>query len=342
MKLRAPRSQREVIRMLALYEEQTGLDGLLARFDFSAIAPWMLDRIVLGQPNREPRPPADTDPAEHVKALLLSNPFRQFALRNLLDAFPEKPRVLFVHVPKCAGTDLTASLQERYFSIDGAVENPGWFTPERRLAYLRGVVLAAEFVDTLFVRGHVPLRYYVNQALIRPGDQVFTVLRDPVDVVISMVNYVLTRLRDDPAGRTPDTRQWLAQLGMQQMPANLTQADWIGFAGRVMREKRVVTDNILCNALGRGDAASALEFMVASDIEITDISRYESWLAQRWGIPESRRANESVKFISRSSLGTEDMGFIESKVTEDRVLYDAVRRRLDATHAVSVRGRVLA
>lgn len=327
--------------MLALFDEATGLDGLLDKFDFDGAVAWSLDRIFLGQPSRDPRPPADTDPVAHAKALLMSNGFRQFVLRAILDAFPEKPRVLFVHVPKCAGTDLRWVLEKRYFSIDGAIENPGWYTPERRLQYLGDIVKAAPFVDRIFVRGHVPLRFYVNQGLVRPGDDVFTVVRDPVDVLISMINYVLTRFRSDPTGTTPDTRQWLSHLGMPRLPPTMSGADWGTLARRILREKRIVTDNILCNALGRGDAASSLEFMIASDIEVTNLPRYEPWLAQRWGVPKSERANESFKFVTRANLAPDDMDLIMSKVTEDRILYDRIQASLDAVDTLSIRGRVL-
>lgn len=341
-RLRAPRNQRELIRMFGLYDEATGLDGLLARFDVSTLAAWTLDRVALGNTAREPRPPADTDPVAHLKSLLLSSPFRQFAVRNLLDAFPDTPRLLFVHVPKCAGTDLTGALRERYVSIDSAMENPHWYTAEQRFKYLRDLVLAAPFTDALFVRGHVPLRYYVNQSLIRPNDQIFTVLRDPVDVIISMMNYVLTRFRDDPVGATPDTRQWLANMGLRGLPSIADAAGWRDLASRILREPRVVPDNILCNALGRGDAASALDFLVASDIEITDLTRYEPWLAQRWGIARSARANESVKFVTRSSLPADDLALIQTKVAEDRILFDRVRQCLDQAGTLSILGRVVA
>ena len=35
----------------------------------------------------------------------------------ILNAHPEKRRLIFVHIPKCAGTDLTANLGTRYPTV---------------------------------------------------------------------------------------------------------------------------------------------------------------------------------------------------------------------------------
>ena len=80
---------------------------------------------------------------------------------------------------------------------------------------------------------------------------------------------------------------------------------------------------------------------IASDIEVTNLPRYEPWLAQRWGVPKSERANESFKFVTRANLPPDDMDLIMSKVTEDRILYDRIQASLDAVDTLSIRGRVL-
>jgi len=324
--------------MLAFYESPGGLDAVIARFDFDHVAPWHLDRIVLGAASRRPRPEASTDITEYCKELLSSRDFRRLAIRNFLDAFANKPRLLFVHIPKTAGTDLTNVLSARHFAIDSAIENPNWFTQDALFRHLRELTLACEFADTIFVRGHARLRYYVNQNLIRPGDQVFTIVRDPIDVVISGVNYRLTRLMADPTGRDTDTRLWLRDLGLQRVPQNPSQVELLGLAKRILREPRVIEDNVLCMALGNGDAASALANIVASDIEITDLSRYEAWLSQRWGAA-SQHANASTKVLTADTLDTEDRALIEAKTVEDRVLFARLMQVLDASDGTSITGR---
>lgn len=191
------------------------------------------------------------------------------------------------------------------------------------------------------MRGHVPLRFYVNQGLIRPGDQVFTVLRDPLDMVVSVVNYVLTRLAADPEGKSPDTKQWRGWLGIAHLPARADDGAWHALAGRVLRERRIVANNIICHALGRGDTASTLDYLRISDIEIPDVPRYETWLRARWNIGQSGRANESVIFIRREGLDAEDRALIASKTAADRAVFDLVRARLDTVTTPSIRGRFL-
>ena len=47
--------------------------------------------------------------------------------------------------------------------------------------------------DALFVYGHIKLTWLISQDLVRPFDDCFTIVRDPEEMVLSQVNYVLTR-----------------------------------------------------------------------------------------------------------------------------------------------------
>jgi hypothetical protein len=328
--------------MLGFYDSGRGLDSVLERFDFGSTPPWLLQQIMLGAVPADKRPAIDIDLRVYVKHLLSSDDFRRNVLRNFLDAFPEKRRLLFVHIQKCAGTDLTAVLAERYFAVNGAMDNPAWLSVDERFAYLRDLVLAAPFVDTFFVRGHVPLRYYVNQHLIRPGDQIFTIVRDPIDIVISAVNYRLTRFQADPTGRHTDTRLWLADLGLTQFPNDAQPEELLGFAKRILRTPRVIPNNMLCQALGTGDSQSALANIVSSNIEITDLARYETWLRERWDIPASSHHNRSRQVWTAAALDAEDRTLIGTMTAEDRLLYTALTKQLDASGQASISGRELA
>jgi len=340
MKLRPPVNLREVFQMFGFYDSGRGLDGVLERFDFSSTPPWRLQQIILDNVPPSERPAIDPDPLVYIRQLLASDGFRHDVLQNFLNGFAEKRRLLFVHIQKCAGTDLIAALSERYFDIDANLDDPFWLSSDQRFVYLRELVLAAPFVDTFFVRGHVPLHEYVNRKLIRPGDQIFTVVRDPIDIVISAVNYRLARFQADPLGERTDTRLWLADLGVEQLPGDAGTSELQGFAKRILRTPAVVPDNILCYMLGAGDSQSALAYIEASDIEITDVTRYETWLRERWGAA-SGQYNQSHRFWTAATLDPEDRAVIETKTSEDRVLYATLMKHLDATGRSFILGREL-
>jgi hypothetical protein len=341
MKLRPPANLREVFQMLGFYDSGRGLDSVVERFDFGRTPPWRLQRIILGAVPPSERPAISSDPSAYVKELLSSDEFRCNVLRNFLNGFPEKRRLLFVHIQKCAGTDLTAALSQQYFEVEGNMDDPFWFSVEQRFAYLRDLVLAAPFADTFFVRGHVRLRDYVDQNLVRPEDQIFTVVRDPIDIVISAVNYRLTRFEADPLGEQTDTHLWLADLGLKQFPGDAGPSDLLGFAKRILRAPAVVPDNILCHMLGDGDSLSALANIVSSNIEITDLTRYGTWLRERWGTA-SEHANQSRQFWTAAMLDAEARTLIESKTAEDRMLYATLMTHLDASGRTSISGHALA
>jgi hypothetical protein len=176
--------------------------------------------------------------------------------------------------------------------------------------------------------------------LVRPEDHIFTVVRDPIDIVISAVNYRLTRLMMDPLGLQTDTRLWLADLGLERFPADATPNELRGFAKQILRTPSVVPDNMLCQMLGSGDSKSSLANIVSSNIEITDLTRYGTWLRERWGA-ETARANRSRPFWTAATLDPEDRTLIEAKITEDRVLYATLMKQLDATGRSFISGQAL-
>jgi len=342
LKLRPPRNRFDVIRMLGLYNEADGLDHMLAQFDLARLPSAGVDRIVLG-PTGGRTPQADgLDPGARVRMLLRSDRFRKVVLRNVLETFPNKRRLIFVHVPKCAGSDLTALLSLSHLAIEGAIAKPDWYAPDDLLKYLHDIVLATQFVDDFLVCGHIPLPFYVDNGLIRPDDSIFTVIRDPVSLVVSQVNYILTRMRRDPGGRKPDSREWMEMLGVGAPRADLSADERLALGRKVLRDKRMVPANIICRALGAGESGSAMKAIVASDIEITDTTRYDAWLTERWGLTESPRRNQSETFLTMDRLDADDRAVIAALTAEDARLHGAAMRRLDATSAPSIRGASLA
>ena len=140
-------------------------------------------------------PPADGRyyPRDHLNELLLSDEFQTEMLPRLLRAYEDKQRLIFVHIPKCAGTDLSNKLKTRYPWVDFNIMDSDWTTKDAMLRHLSRLATQIRFADRLYLCGHGGLNYYARNHLIRPTDQVFTIVRQPSDVILSQVNYVLTR-----------------------------------------------------------------------------------------------------------------------------------------------------
>lgn len=46
--------------------------------------------------------------------------------------------------------------------------------------------------------GHRTIRELFNDGIVRSTDRLFTVIRDPNEMFVSLINYILTRIIDDP------------------------------------------------------------------------------------------------------------------------------------------------
>src|SRR5947209_18943246 len=111
-----PRTTRELFEFLAL-GRPGDLPGLLDRLDFSGVIPHQVYQLVH---ERAPERlelftgSASYDPRTHFEAALCSTEFREQVLRHFLHAFSEKRLPVFIHVPKCAGTELISNVGQTY------------------------------------------------------------------------------------------------------------------------------------------------------------------------------------------------------------------------------------
>ena len=337
----APRTPRQTFSSLLLYDDRQGLYNLLRQMDFDQSSPEQTACAVLGECSSETRSLIEShvdSPRDLMNELLLSQEFRENILRLLLDAFPEKRRLLFVHIPKCAGSDLGLHLASRYANISERLRTPHWINDSQMFEGLSKAVRELHFSDAIFVSGHINLSDYMNQQLPRPSDHLFTILRDPVDIGISQVNYVLTRLRTD-AGRgqfQPDTQGWLELLGLQALPDDLSETYLVRLGMESLHNRMLVMANAMCSWLGGGSAATVVKRLAELRVEVTNTQNYSQWRRQRWGIQTNTRTNESTKFLTRDNIGHENIDYLRERSPEDAKLYQDIARRLSQSGACSV------
>jgi hypothetical protein len=344
----APRGPRALFDLLAWYDERLGLPPLISRLDLDGQKPQSVHYSVFGMLSESlVSPPADGRyyPRDHLNELLLSDEFQTEMLPRLLRAYEEKQRLIFVHIPKCAGTDLSNKLKTRYPWVDFNIMDSDWTTKDAMLRHLSRLATQIRFADRLYLCGHGGLNYYARNHLIRPTDQVFTIVRQPSDVILSQVNYVLTRFwLDAERGEVgPDTQEWLGLIGIDMLPPQMSE-DFVHQAGmKVLQNTDIVRPNSICYWLAGkdADAQAALDSLIGHDVEVTDTRHYGEWLAQRWKIHSQSRDNSSMKFLTMEMLPREYREYIRDISAEDMKLYRMVDRSIARLGKPSVIGREL-
>jgi hypothetical protein len=339
----APVDPGTLFRLFTLYEPAMELYTLLCRLDFSRVRPNHLYYSVFGEiPTPHPRGMA-WSPAiarDYLNDLLNSSRFQQRVLIYALRAFPEKRRLLFVHIPKCAGSDLSFHIGSRFPSLEQRLMDEALRSKADLFEALAGFVRELTFANEIFVRGHVPLDFYAAADLIRPADRVFTILRDPSEIALSQINYILTKfqLNIDAGLVERDTAAWMRVLGLTELPPKITPEFVQKYAHELLYNTYITEPNSMCHWLGGGDAEVVIARLARHLVQVTNTEHYNPWLLEEWGISARTRQNESMKFVSLATLTHQELGYVQALSPEDRKLYSQVQIALDVTGKTSVSG----
>jgi hypothetical protein len=344
--LAAPANPRSLFEWLGLYDDAGGLARLLSRLAFAGERPERMHYAVFGA---HPQAVADAlrwgtyYPRDHLHELLLSDAFQTGLIPAFLRAFPEKRRLIFVHIPKCAGTDLAFHFRARHPSLERSLTDPDWTPKPAMLRRIARVVAHVRTSDSIFVHGHINLSEHIAAGIIRPTDRVFTVIRDPLSAAISQINYVLTRFEEDIVAGTlqPDTAEWSRVLDLGPAPARMSDDFIKRLTSAALRANRVTVPNSQCLWLGGEGTQAVVDRLASYDVEVTEVDRYNAWLLDTWGIEAKTRWNASKKFIALQDLTTDDLGYLVGITREDQRLYRTVERLLTETGKLSLTGEDL-
>jgi len=292
MPLPAPATQRELFLLLGLLPQGASLHSLLQRVDWQGMTPARIEQVVFGRPPHEAfttAPPPEFDPPAAFAYALLSPEFRAGVLSAFLRAFPELGRDIFIHVPKCAGTDLTMYLGQRQLPLPSIIGSRDWIDDQRFVQLLSGLGRNIPFQKRLFVYGHITLGDYIRLAGLRPTDRIVSVLRDPLELMVSQANYVVGRMRQDPTGKDPDTAEWMQALGVAPGTIEALAEDELkNLVVSALLDPQITPPDRACGYLGQG-LANQLSFedaigqIITHDVELTTTDRYEDWMQERWG-----------------------------------------------------------
>ncbi|MBV9758276.1 MAG: hypothetical protein JO047_14595 [Alphaproteobacteria bacterium] len=345
IKLKPPRSHREMLMMFALFNPEQGIDALLDQIEWSSVTRHQIYHSVLGRPPESVKvaiPPEGYSPRRHAQAAVSSAEFQHRIRELLLGAFPEKRRVVFVHIPKTAGTDISEALRRRFPWLEYHHSIPAMCDQKRLFAEIRDFVLAASLSDTVAITGHERLRWYRERELLRFGDMPFTIIRDPKSIILSYVNFIVNRFVKFRGIERADTRQWMKHLELDEFPEHPSQRYLAELAGKMIRTPMVTSPNMICTFLGSGTADSARDAVAVTDIEIVHLRNYQKWRAQKWSIDKNFAPNTSDKIISETLLSPMDREFMAQITEEDYKLYALIEKKLERDGLLSIRGSELA
>lgn len=340
----APRCPRDLFNLFLRYEKGSDLATFFKDVRFAGATPWDLHYAILGQFPSADRLMENTrqNPRNFAIDLLLGEEFQRGIIPLALHAFPEKRRLIFVHIPKSAGSNLTAKVGGRYPSLPHTLSDRAWTPPAALFTRLKSFVTDLHWSDTVYAHGHNTLQWFIAHRLIRSKDHVFTVLRDPQGLVISQINFVLTRMMEDQEDAQPDVRHWRRVFGVTLLDPNTPQQELLLLAKRILHEAPRGWVNRICRFLGKGDLHSALRNIVSYNVEMTTLKRYDEWLTATWGVnPELRRVGESRKYLTMDMLDERDLTRVRELASDDQTLYDMVAAKVEAASAPSITGSAL-
>ncbi len=265
------------------------------------------------------------DPGRRIAELLCCAEFMSLHDIVLQKEFSHLSREFFLHVPKSGGTTTFWALasDERFCPIHlfPGFDN-GWFT--NRLEYLRETVVRLLNPQAQYVIGfgHPAVSRVLENNLKRGWDNVFTILRDPIETALSWVNYVLTQLSIDPGH--PDVVSWRNILELPEETFSLDRHTVLELAPKII--ERIVPGDPACNILGVAPRlGSVIETASVLGLKIIRFDQVDDYIRYR-GVGACKRMNVSERLIEMSDLNQPTRLKIYDKNAEDLKLYDWVSR----------------
>ena len=249
----APVNARQMVLAFAMYNAERGLSSLTDRIDYTGVTRRQIYFNTFGRPPGAAVAADGPDfNARAAAAQALNGEEFQLRLREIvLNAFPEKRRLIFVHIPKCAGTDMQTTLQRQYPCLTEHLCQSATTSRPKLFEHLQQFAVGIGLADSIAVCGHQSLRWYLDRGLVRFEDEVFTFVRHPRDLLYSYVSFILTRAAESVGSDRLDVTRWLSEIGLETLEPNPSPAYLADIGRQLLRTRK---PNIICNYLGTGTA----------------------------------------------------------------------------------------
>lgn len=228
---------------------------------------------------------------------------------------PDRPTVIFVHVPKTGGITLGCSLRWQYGSRHTFTTK--WNAPAAANPF--EALSEASRRRIRVVKGHV--LYGVDRFLPQPCTYV-TMLRDPVPRVLSLYYFVQANWPESEAGQA-SLRAFVAESILPYRPNDQTRR----LSGRATDAQGRLPDDALDVARANLDA----DFAAVGTTERFDETMVLWQRRLGWRRPPFYvRSNTNRSRPTRDAIDDDVLALIRADNAMDVALYDALTDRLDA------------
>lgn len=355
-----PTRPRDLFEVLVVLGGQASIPSIMEACDLRQTDPRHVTFITLSRWPTRQELEAQPDPyvvRPHLRSLLTGEEFRASLIRRICDAYPERPRQLYVRIPRCAGEHFIQTVQPMHAIIPDGLDRWKQNDQNRFIPalgqYLGGFNLTRTIMIVLprmhpFVQAEAPaatgsydetLRWTFNPPPRRPGDRLFTIIREPTGLVLSEVNAILTALQAPPAGDSKAIGAWRTRLG--KLPPATDAAAWKALGRKII--ETLPLRNPICHALGDGTAEGALQASRLSDIEIADLTLYHDWIKYTWDVEPEQAINTSSPILTPDDLDQQTSERLAGMIGQDLIFYARIKTLLANLGELknSIRGREL-
>jgi hypothetical protein len=348
-----PIKQRDVFDLIVAQGRQPSFQALLRSVEMKSADPRALTFVMLGRWPTEPELtalPTPYQPKLHLRHLLQSPEFRQTFVRRLLDAFPDRRRLLFVRIPRSAGAHVLATAANRHpimphgiadapdMSLQGLLDALGealYRFNSASTAFLESPRLKPLFAPTQPDQASADILHWaLTPPPFRSGDTLFTVVREPRSLLLSRVNALLSALQGLSDYDPETVAQWRLRLG--NVPAATAIGNWKDIGRQVLQS--LTLSNPICEALGEGTAEQAFVACRCCGIELVDLTRCTDWIRTAFSNEPPAPLNVSQPLLAAEDLRPDDRAHLDALLTEDLVFYDRYASRIDPTQVSSLNG----
>ena len=280
------------------------------------------------------------DRGNHIWDCLSSNELRFRFIERLTAVFHDRKKYLFIHIPRTAGTSLREYIEHESdiltwnFSLEDQNNNtPYEYWNHLALNYEDFLwKFCSQISDvrqnSIILTGHASLGDVLNRSIIGPQDVCCAVIRDPFEIVKSLIGYHFKIARDH-ADRD-DGRIWRERIFSLDInwdpdcdpPANLVHKM---IRSDVFRQECA---NVMTRSFSAdGDVDRAMENIIISKCKIFQMSRLEdlsNYLNNEFGLsgkPGEKNASRDM-YIEISKL---DVNYIiDNLINKDIVMFDRI------------------